>query len=161
LGGLGTIAYNVYKGNDWNKNVIRNTLIGGAAGAGAGFIYSAATAAPATTLSLTGAGAGAAPRLGQLVNQASAAGTNLPDRIYALGRLVGNAQLGSERATQLLQQGITKLGGEFGKEVINGTTYLVGPRARNGIYNAFRIAESGSTEVVKMKIVEGVMKVIE
>src|SRR5690606_2574470 len=63
LGAVGTVAYNMYKGNDWKQNVVRNTLIGGAVGLAGGAGYATATANPVTTLGLASAGAGSVNRV--------------------------------------------------------------------------------------------------
>ncbi|MBX6330543.1 MAG: RHS repeat-associated core domain-containing protein [Gemmatimonadaceae bacterium] len=54
VGGGGTIAYNLWQGKPWNEHVLRNTLIGAAAGATLGWGWQIAAEA-------TAAGAAAAP----------------------------------------------------------------------------------------------------
>jgi RHS repeat-associated protein len=66
VGGGGTIAYNLWKGKPWDEHVIRNTLIGAAAGATLGFGWQAVVARAATgavAAEATAAGTAAASKI--------------------------------------------------------------------------------------------------
>ncbi|MBK6423804.1 MAG: hypothetical protein IPF77_16635 [Gemmatimonadetes bacterium] len=159
IGGGSRIAYNLYKGNDWKQGVGSDMARGAAIGLTFGLAAPPLAAADAT-MAATTATAGA-PSAQGFVDQALQAGARLPDQIYALGKAVGDARLGSDGAMRALQEGITKLGGNFAQMTIDGGKYLVGPVARNGLYNAFRVLQDGSVERVKTRVVDGAMRVVE
>ena len=159
IGGGTRIAYNLYKGNDWKQGVGSDIARGAAIGLTFG-LAAPALAAADVSMAVTSATSGA-PSAQRFVDQALQAGARLPDQIYALGKAVGDARLGSDGAMRALQEGITKFGGNFAQMTIDGGKYLVGPVARNGVYNAFRVLEDGKVERVKTQVVDGVMKVVE
>jgi RHS repeat-associated protein len=99
--------------------------------------------------------------VGGVVARARAAATTLPGRIFALGREVSQLRLGSAGASELLEQGLNRLGAEFTKTTIQGATHFVAGAPRNGLFNAFRVAESGEVIVAQVRLVRGAFQVVQ
>lgn len=96
-----------------------------------------------------------------LAGQASQLASDLPGQIYNLGSEVGKLRLGAAGASEALEQGLNVLGAEYTKTVINGVTHFVAGAPKGGVFNAFKIAETGEVTVTKVQLVNGVFQAVK
>ena len=144
MGGLATLA------SDGERAAATGLTLGTAG------LYALSLRAPMLGLGMAGAGTGGAlgaGKIGELADDAYAAGANAGERIRALSDAVGGMRLGQSNALSALQQGISKMSLDPGSvKQIGDDIYMIAGAARGGMVNTIKIAADGATAWTPMTL---------